>query len=491
MIPMEQDQPSTLDNVSNKVPEGSESWNIRFSVQSLSPMTVGLALAFIFWWSFGLWLYSGVPPLWDEKEYLKFGRFIASGSWNEYIADMTGTLVRPVLYPMFLGLSSALFPSTQNPSTSRLTGGLIQSAFYVAASIFLIRTSKIYGRRVQLSVAVGILGLPFPIFTQLELLSESLTLSIFMGLVAVIIRNSRTDFATSSILSHCAVILLIMAMAITRTVHIPVAIVSTVLYMARACWLAIHRATRRRALEVIVSGALVVALTVSIEGWLLFEHNRSLPNDPKLFGVGALQLEWSLSAAKYTTLALQCPGVSPGARYTNPVYSPTPRTPTEIATWYVAGPVTAFLHLFSAVNYDFPTTYVTTLNSIITNIFNIISLVCVTVGVLTIARHRVALRRTLATHKTLMSLVPLWVLMLWGQTAFVLVETRFGIIPWTALAVAAVYGVLEWLETPVLDNRAKLRLLIGVGCAVAGGLVLSRWLILQSPQIAEAFAKGC
>ncbi|NBT04844.1 MAG: hypothetical protein EBQ56_00525 [Proteobacteria bacterium] len=81
--------------------------------------------------------------------------------------------------------------------------------------------------------------------------------------------------------------------------------------------------------------------------------------------------------------------------------------------------------------------------------------------------------------------------MLWGQTAFVLVETRFGIIPWTTLAVASVYGVLEWLETPLLSVRAHTKALIGFAFAVAGGLALSRWLVLQSPQIADAFAKGC
>jgi len=491
VTPLKQDQTPTLNEQNIDSRDASENWSIRFSVGAFSAGKVALAIAFCFWWSFGLWLYSGIPPLWDEKEYLKLGRFIASASWKEYVADITGTLVRPPLYPMFLGLSSLVLPGIQNPSTSRFIGSLIQSASYIGTTIFLIRSAKLYGQRMQLAIAIGLLGLPFPIFTQSELLSESLTLSIFIALSAVIIRNSRTDFASSTASSHTLILTLIILMAITRTVHIPVAIVSILIYMARACWFLGNPETRRRALKVVIAGAAVVAVTLGVEGALLFEHNKVVPNDPRLLGVGALQLEWSLSAVKYTTLALPCAGVSPGARYTNPLYSPAPRSPVEIATWYVAGPLTGLLHLFSAINYDFPTTYVTTLNTFVIYLFNIISLICVTYGFLTIARHRGGLWRTFATFKSLIALVPVWVLMLWGQTAFVLVETRFGIIPWTALAVASVYGVLEWLETPLLSVRAHTKALIGFAFAVAGGLALSRWLVLQSPQIADAFAKGC
>ena len=79
---------------------------------------------------------------------------------------------------------------------------------------------------------------------------------------------------------------------------------------------------------------------------------------------------------------------------------------------------------------------------------------------------------------------------LWAQTGVTAGETRFGIIPWCGLAVAAAYGAITWVNELKLGRRRWVP--PGVGVIMAGsGLWLSRWLLSTVGPVQSAIAAGC
>ena len=82
------------------------------------------------------------------------------------------------------------------------------------------------------------------------------------------------------------------------------------------------------------------------------------------------------------------------------------------------------------------------------------------------------------------------IFILWAQTGFTAVETRFGIIPWCGLAVAATYGAITWVADFMVGRRRW-----GVASSVFGiatiGVALSRWLLSAVEPVTMAIEAGC
>ena len=82
------------------------------------------------------------------------------------------------------------------------------------------------------------------------------------------------------------------------------------------------------------------------------------------------------------------------------------------------------------------------------------------------------------------------IFILWAQTGFTAVETRFGIIPWCGLAVAAAYGAITWVNEFKLGVHRWVP--AGFGLVMAGsGLWISRWLLSTVDPVQRAIAAGC
>jgi len=117
-------------------------------------------------------------------------------------------------------------------------------------------------------------------------------------------------------------------------------------------------------------------------------------------------------------------------------------------------------------------------------------------GIVTLVRSAWAVRKDVAAvsfvraDRTGATLVVLVVATMWVMTWFTAVETRFGIIPWCGLAVAASYGAITW----VADFMAGTQRwgLVSVALGMAGsGLWLSRWLLSTVEPVTKAIAAGC
>ena len=240
------------------------------------------------------------------------------------------------------------------------------------------------------------------------------------------------------------------------------------------------------------------SLPLSVVGWviatapqsaLLWLHHRLEPSDPDLWGVGSGQLLWSQQMGKYATVIADCPGV-PVAGVAYPLLVADAATATGTVAWYLTSPHVALWHLFQALNWDFPTTYISTFNPLVTVPLNAVSLGAAVVGFMTLVRVAPSACARLAREAPVLGIVLSAIAGLWLQTAVTAVETRFGIIPWSALSVAATWGAMQWLER-ARSGAIDLRPVAFASLATGTLLLVSRMTVASVPAFQQLEAAGC
>ncbi|MBU6150723.1 MAG: hypothetical protein KGR25_04680, partial [Chloroflexi bacterium] len=143
-----------------------------------------------------------------------------------------------------------------------------------------------------------------------------------------------------------------------------------------------------------------------------------------------------------------------------------------------------------SLNWDFPTTYISTFNPFVTLPLNAVSLGVAVVGFATLAAVGPSLVHRLIVEAPVLGVVMVAFVGLWLQTAFTAVETRFGIIPWSALSVAAVWGAAQWWEGLRSGTSGWLP---AINTVVATGvlLVISRLAVAGVPAFQQLEEAGC
>ena len=470
---------------------------------------VGSLMMCVVWWCVGIWLYRGHLPQYDEKSYIEWARYWRDFDFDYLARGWPGTMTRPYLYQLFIAVISAPFPAVlKQVGESRLYIALIQVTLYSGSVLRLAQHAQaVHGRTIGLAILVGLLALPFPVFTQVEVLTESIGLTLFSWFVIAAIQSLVIVRGARVLAKFASVTFLTMGLVLVRSAFVPVALIAIT-------WLGLvvaRMASGRTVREVFQLSGYVILLAIPVglialpQAYLMYEHLKYTESDPNLWGVGNSQITWSLTMAKYSTSGSQCQFAPAGIVYPMPFYSEAERARVfaqgdgsfvAAALWHALHPYVGLLHLFEALNHDFPTTYVTTFNPIVSIGFNALGLMVASIGIVTMVRRAWAVRKDVAklsfvrADQTGASLVALVVATIWGMTAFTAVETRFGIIPWCGLAVAASYGAITWAADFMAGTQRWG--LVSVALGVAGsGLWLSRWLLSTVEPVTRAIAAGC
>ncbi|NBT20462.1 MAG: hypothetical protein EBT00_17075, partial [Proteobacteria bacterium] len=413
------------------------------------------------WWGMGVWLYWGHPPRYDEFYYTFWARHWLDFDLDYLARNWPGTMIRPYLYQLFLAVIGAPFPSMLDQTfESRLYIGLIQLVVYLGSVLRLAQHAQmVHGRKIGVALLFGLLAMPFPVFTQVEVLSESLGLSIFCWFVIAATQVVGSVRGARALAKFALVTFIAMGLVLVRSGFVPVAL-TTIAWSGIG--VALMAARRPLGALVRVTGYIILLAVPMVvlalpQAYLMINHQKDVPNDPQLWGVGASQIIWSVSMAKYSTSVVQCKDGPVGFEYPMPLLSglnaagfPQPGAMSlgSAIWWFVLHPSIGLVHLFEAINHDFPTTYVTTFNPIVSIGFNVLGLMVASTGIVTLVRSAWAVRKDVAAFsfvradRTGTSLVVLVVATIWGMTAVTAVETRFGIIPWCGLSVAAAYGAI-------------------------------------------------
>jgi hypothetical protein len=337
-------------------------------------------------------------------------------------------------------------------------------------------------------VVFGLLCAPFAVLTNSEVLSESVSLSISAMTVALACPSSGSPIGRLGNVTGVVTCLALLAM--TRTSHLPVTMgavgVIMVVLVAHAMK---DRKIRANALLILAMGLAGSFVVLAPQAWLMWQHYHFLPNDTELWGAGSTRLWWSQQVGKYATVVAYCPTM-PVAGVAYPVPFADASSATGQLAWYVAAPHVAVWHLFQSLNWDFPTTYVSTFNPLVTVPLNAVSLGVAVVGFWVVVRVAPRLIPRLAREAPVLGVVLMAIAGLWLQTAFTGVETRFGIIPWSALSVAAAWGASGWWERLRSGVGSWVPALIAV--LVTGVLlVVSRMAVASVPAFQQLEAAGC
>ena len=395
------------------------------------------------------------------------------------------------MYHVFLGALGSTFPTILASVWTRPAIAALQVMLFVAVTFRLARSVGHLDRGLSRAVVVGLLCAPFAVLNNTELLSESISLSITCVLVA-----SACPVATSHagrLGNPSAVLACFALLAMTRTAHLPVAVGASgaiiLLLLASAAQRKVSR--REQSVGLISAGIGLAAWLVILapQAWLMWWHDKLVPGDSALWGVADGQLLWSQQMGKYATVVANCPGVvAAAAPY------PVPFIDTVSATgklnWYLKYPHLLLWHLFQALNWDFPTTYISTFNSLMTVPLNAVSIGIVVVGFTTLTTVGPSLVRHLVIKAPVLGIVLAAIGSLWLQTAFTAVETRFGIIPWSALSVAAVWGASRWSNCWQNGTTSWLPV-IGVASATSILVVMSRLAVASVPVFQLYEEAGC
>ena len=462
----------------------------------------------VLWWGVGIWLYWGHPPRYDEFYYAFWARYWLDFDLDYLARNWPGTMIRPYLYQLFLAVIGAPFSFVLEKTEGRLYIALFQVTIYVGFVLRLAQHSQaVYGRKVCLAVLIGLLAMPFPVFTQVEVLSESVGLTLFCWFVIAAIQSVGVVRGARVLAKFASVTFIAIGLVLIRSAFMPVTLIS-ITWTA----LAVARIAVRRPMRVLLWVAvcvfvlLVPALSLALpQAYLMSEHICYVDNDQDLWGVGSGQIRLSMINAKYSTSVVQCDSGPVGFEYPIPGFSEEERAGIvaqgatsfrDAVRWHAVHPYVGLLHLFVAINHDFPTTYVTTFNPMVLIGFNALGILIASAGMATLASFALDARKTLSpsvwmhASRTSVGLVVLVIATLWGMTMFTQVETRYGIIPWCTLAVAASYGAITWVTDLMAGRRRWWQAETVLGMA-GSGLWLSRWLLSTVEPVTTAIAAGC
>jgi len=375
-------------------------------------------------------------------------------------------------------------------------GSVLRLAQYVQA---------VHGRTIGVAILAGLLALPFPVFTQVEILSESVGLALFCWFVIAAIGAVVKVRGALVIAKFATVAFLAMGLALIRAAFVPVALVAIAwsgIGVARmAACMPLGVGARWTGFVVVL--AVPAAALVVPQAYLMINHIKYVDNDPQLWGVGSDQLRWAAPIAKYGTSIAPCSTGLVGFSYPMPflsalelqrLASTDEGSAVSRIWWFAMHPTVVGVHLFESLNHDFPTSYITTFKNSIVIFYNALSMMIVSWGVITLLmaapNPREAFNLLRRCERNGVSFVGVIICILWAQTGVTAVETRFGIIPWCGLAVAAAYGAITWVNEFKLGRSRWVP--AGVGVIMAGsGLWLSRWLLSTVGPVQSAIAAGC
>lgn len=462
----------------------------------------------LMWWGVGIWLYWGHPPRYDEFYYTFWARYWLDFDLDYLARNWPGTMIRPYLYQLFLAVIGAPFSFVLEKTEGRIYIALFQVTIYVGFVLRLAQHAQaVYGRKVCFAVLIGLLAMPFPVFTQVEVLSESVGLTLFCWFVIAAIQSVSVVRGARVLAKFASVTFIAIGLVLIRSAFMPVTLIFITWMALAVARIAVRRPMRALLwVAVCVFVLLVPALSLALpQAYLMSEHIRYVDNDQDLWGVGSGQIRASMINAKYSTSVVQCDSGPVGFEYPIPGFSEEERAGIvaqgatsfrDAVWWHAVHPYVGLLHLFVAINHDFPTTYVTTFNPMVLIGFNALGILIASAGMATLASLALDARKTLSPSvwmhalRTSVGLVVLVIATLWGMTMFTQVETRYGIIPWCTLAVAASYGAITWVTDFMAGRRRWWQ--AGTVLGMAGsGLWLSRWLLSTVEPVTRAIAAGC
>lgn len=365
------------------------------------------------------------PTCCDASGYLVLGEGMRS---QGFFAKLLLSDVRTIGYPAFIALSSWL----PLPLSLKLKAIVLQSVLYWLAAMAVVRGSRsvLEDRASRMAVVVGLVGNPLAAMYCAEPMTESLSLTVFLTMVAVLLsvrRNPiehRRRFTVPFWLGLLAGLGLIVRPANLALLMGALAAMAIPPLFANQPW-------RRRLLHAarsiaVTSVGIYLAISPQIAVNLkLFNKATPFPTAP----LGELQMKEGVRHLKYATF-VGSPKVQ-NVRYASPFARGTEVRPTDTFDWYLRYPGRGALnvagHVFATFDQDPFFTYVRDFEPWYRIPLVIINAIAVVFGLGWLASVLWRNRRQSMLRPSAWFVLSSMLLSL-GVVAFAIPESRFGLL---------------------------------------------------------------
>ena len=381
---------------------------------------LGSLAVFAVWWGIGAWIYWGYGAIGDEGGYLDASRLMIDGTLNDLARGVHGTMFRPYIYSFFLRV---IFPIDINIIFgNRLYIACIQTILYLGVSFRLAQFSKYYGDKTAKIIIVSLLCNPFSVISLHEILTENLSISVFLLLISSILAaQNRTIFFIYMYIRY----LILFILYFVRSSYLPLLLYSLIVHHPIVTIVNKQTSILLRLLlsnSVIFLSLYSIFLNIDIHNiWLtnvsfiililtlsyvysrthslmfyyvyiilfvvisypqFFLMNRHLFLNgtlPDFFGASDAQLYWGTTIGKVIPSAIQCGSIPSGMLIVSNYFTPLRRDLLDsfifsnLLKYYFYNPTVILFHLYGAITHEYLSTYITQYNIYIylQHLFNI------------------------------------------------------------------------------------------------------------------------
>jgi len=492
---------------------------------------LGSLAVFAVWWGIGAWLYWGYGAIGDEGGYLDASRLMIDGTLNDLAMGVHGTMFRPYVYSFFLRV---IFPiDIDIIFGNRLYIACIQTILYIGVSLRLAQFFKHHGDKIAKIIIVSLLCNPFSVISLHEILTENLSISIFLLLiVSTSVANNRNLVFIYMYIRY----LILFILYFVRASYLPLLIYS--LIINHPIKLVLNKQTSFFLRSLLTNGVIFLSfysifLNADISNiWLtnasfiislltlsylysrlysftfysiyiflfivisypqLFLMNRHLflnGSLPDFFGASDAQLSWGTTIAKIIPSAIQCGSIPSGMLIVSNYFTPLRSNLLEsflfldFLKYYFYNPTVIIIHLYGAITHEYFGTYITRYNIYIF----VFSIYFTSYILCTLLIHfRICINILLAIYKNQLIYIPVSIAILWLQNSLVAVESRFGIIPFMGMFTLFIAIYLDIFITKQINIYKFIIISI---LSILLSIIHLFWIIIYSP-LGVYFHHGC
>lgn len=492
---------------------------------------LGSLAVFTVWWGIGAWLYWGYGAIGDEGGYLDASRLMIDGTLNDLARGVHGTMFRPYIYSFFLRV---IFPIDINIIFgNRLYIACIQTILYLGVSFRLAQFSKYYGDKTAKIIIVSLLCNPFSVISLHEILTENLSISVFLLLISSIsaaqnrnlffiymyirylilfilyfvrssylplllysliihhpieiIVNKQTSILLRFLLNNSVILLSLYSIFLNIDIHnIWLTNVSFIILILTLSY--VYSRTHK---FIFYSLYIILFLVISYPQFFLMNRHLFLNGTlPDFFGASDAQLYWGTTIGKVIPSAIQCGSIPSGMLIVSNYFTPVRSDLLDsflfsnLLTYYFYNPTVILFHLYGAITHEYLGTYITRYNMyiFIFSIYLTSFIICTLLIYL-----RPCINILLAIYKNQLTYIPVSIAILWLQNSLVAVESRFGIIPFMGLFTLF---ITIYLDTYIIRRITLYKFVVISTLSISLSVIHLFWIIIYSP-LGAYYHHGC
>jgi len=399
---------------------------------------IGLSLC---WFLFGAKLYWGWQLVGDAYDYYLWSLYYI----NEPISVLNTTLNRPYLYPLWIDLITLFNSSFIQSNSFQIYVSIVQFLVYISSLNHLYNTGVITNKSWIRYGAIVVASGPAFVFYSFEIMAESLSISVFIFWISSIIRARNTNLSVrNKNIIYCIINIFFSSILFMLKSLFLITWFIAFLHLLYFTFIKYQKNIKEN-INIFIACTIINLLIFTPQILLMTNHvvirmTEKNAIDPKFFGAGSLNIWAGTYSSKAQNSSVKCDNL--GLHITHNFYGNKKiifqdSEPTgNMYMWLLKNPVRIMIHYFELVNYDFSQINITSCNSLLHVINNIIyaTIYATITGLLVFWK---SLKIFISKTEIIVVIPILGAILQFLVGGFMIAETRYGILIQIVLSITA------------------------------------------------------